>query len=129
MIDRAPPAPDLKPPFPQPHEMPALQTTHLFAEGAFAAFDPEGVKQEPPRDIDIHRRRNQTALHKCTLLGCEDKTLWRNRIEKRFDAEAVPREKQILGLYVEDRQCPHSVETRQHLFPPRLPRCKDDFSI
>src|SRR5258706_13692762 len=129
MIDRAPPAPDLQSPFPQTHKMPALQTANLIAEGAFAAFNSESIEQEPPRDIDINGRRNQTALYKCTLLRCEDKTLWRNRIEKRFNAEAVPREKQVLCLGVEDRQCPHSVETRQHPFLPRLPRCKDDFGV
>src|SRR5882724_9174428 len=110
MIDCAPPAADLQPPFPQPHAMPTLQPAYLLAEGAFAAFNPESIEQEPPCNIDIHGGRNQTALHNCTLLGCEDKTLRRNRIEKRLDAEAIPREKQVLGVGIKNRQRPHSVE-------------------
>jgi hypothetical protein len=54
MIDGAPPALDIQPPLPQPHEMPALQTAHLFAKGAFAAFNAERVEQQPSRDIEIH---------------------------------------------------------------------------
>jgi hypothetical protein len=109
--------------------MAALQTAHLFAERTFAAFDPERVEQQPPRNIDIHRRRNQTAPYESTLLGCEHKTFRRNRIEQRFDAEAISRNKQIPGLGVEDRQRPHAVEARQHTLLPSPPCCENDLGV
>src|ERR1700691_925087 len=129
MIDRAPPTPDVKPSFPQPHTVAPLEAAHFMAEGPFAAFDPESIKQEPPRDIDIHRCLDQTTLRQRTLFRSEDQMLRRNRVEKRFDAEAVACKKEVLCLGVKNRQRPHSIEAQQHPSLPGPPSRKDDLSV
>src|SRR4051794_14380742 len=121
MIDSAPPTSDIKPSFSQPHAVSALKAAHFIAQGPFAAFDPEGIKQEPPRDSDIHRCLDQTALRQRTLFRREDKMLRRNRVENRFYPETVPRKKQVLCLGVKNRERPHSVEAQQHPLLPGLP--------